>query len=237
MICKCCGEDTNSKIHTCDKDKCHLVQNYKAEITKLEAKLFAKAEYDYHFVIDCEPKAQGRPRTRIVQAKVDVQGFIDNVLTMIGNMRHPNELRDWGPIRRQAAEVSIAASKKAFATIYDDPKSAKAKLEFAIAARQFAPEKLIDQAIRVDTTFYMPRPKSHYGTGRNSDKLKGSAPTFHIKKPDRDNLDKLVLDALTGVVWTDDSIICKGLIEKVYARKPRVEVKIKLLEEMSVTLF
>jgi len=156
-------------------------------------------DYDYEFTIDCEPKAQGRPRARIIQLK--------------------------------------DKSRPPFVSIYDDPKSAKAKLEFAIKARQYAPEKLIDQAIRVDTTFYMPRPKNHYGTGRNSDKLKDSAPQFHIKKPDRDNLDKLVLDALTGAIWTDDSIVCKGFIEKVYARKPRVEVKIKLLEEMRATLF
>jgi len=196
-------------------------------------------DYDYEFTIDCEPKAQGRPRTRIVQTKADVQGFIDNVLTALANMGRPDRVLsdDWGPIRRQAADLSIAVSKKAFATIYDDPKSAKAKLEFAVAARQFAPEKLIDQAIRVDTTFYMPRPKNHYGTGRNSDKLKDSAPQFHIKKPDIDNLSKLVMDALTGVIWTDDSIVCEGFIEKVYDRKPGVEIKIKLLHESNTTLF
>ena len=196
-------------------------------------------EYDYEFTIDCEPKAQGRPRTRIVQTKVDIQGFIDNVLTAIGNIENPDRQQDcWGPIRRQAADVSIAASKKAFATIYDDPKSAKAKGTFAMKARKFAPEKLIDQAIQVDLFFYMPRPKMHYGTGRNADIIKDRyANIFHIKKPDIDNLSKLVMDALTGVIWTDDSIVCKGFTEKVYDRKPRVEIKIKLLQERKVTLF
>jgi len=127
---------------------------------------------------------------------------------------------------------------KPFVSVYDDPKDKKAKCLFALAAREFAPKKLIDQAIRVDTTFYMPRPKLHYGTGKNADKLKDRyVNIYHTKKPDIDNLSKLVMDALTGVIWTDDSIVCKGFTEKVYARKPRVEVKIKLLEEMSVTLF
>ncbi len=125
----------------------------------------------------------------------------------------------------------------AYATIYDDPKSAKAKILFASAAREYAPEKLIDQAIRVDTIFYMPRPKNHYRTGKYADQLKDTSPVLHIKKPDRDNLDKLVLDALTGVIWTDDSLVCDGRIQKVYDRKPRIEVKIKLLDESKQSLF
>jgi Holliday junction resolvase RusA-like endonuclease len=139
--------------------------------------------------------------------------------------------------RPKARIIQPKGNRPPFVSVYDPSKSAKAKLEFAVSARQFAPEKLIDQAIRVDTTFYMPRPLYHYGTGRNSDKLKDSAPVFHTKRPDIDNLSKLVMDALTGVIWTDDSIVCKGFTEKVYDRKPRVEIRIKLLQESNATLF
>ena len=52
--------------------------------------------------------------------------------------------------------------------------------------------------------FNMPRPKSHFGTGRNVDRVKSSAPTKHTKKPDLDKLVRAVLDGLTGVVFVDD---------------------------------
>jgi Holliday junction resolvase RusA-like endonuclease len=48
------------------------------------------------------------------------------------------------------------------------------------------------------------RPKSHYGTGRNSAILKPSAPKYHIAKPDGDNLLKFYLDAGQGILWMDD---------------------------------
>ena len=64
--------------------------------------------------------------------------------------------------------------------------------------------------IRLDLHFVMPRPKSHYGTGRNADKLKPSAPASHVQKPDLDKLVRAVGDALTGVAYVDDSQIVGG---------------------------
>lgn len=55
-------------------------------------------------------------------------------------------------------------------------------------------------------TFAMPRPRSHYGSGKNSTKLKPSAPIRPTGKPDLDNLAKAVTDAITAAsVWADDS--------------------------------
>lgn len=61
--------------------------------------------------------------------------------------------------------------------------------------------------IKLVLKFYMPRPKSHYGTGRNSGKIKASAPGYadHRSKPDLDNLIKGVMDGLTGALYEDDS--------------------------------
>jgi len=70
--------------------------------------------------------------------------------------------------------------------------------------------------IRLDLIFVMKRPKKHYGTGRNADKLKSSAPKYHTIKPDRDNLDKFVMDSLNGYLWRDDCQIVEGRIEKKY---------------------
>lgn len=53
------------------------------------------------------------------------------------------------------------------------------------------------------------------------------------KKPDSDNIIKIVLDGLNKVAYHDDAQICKLSFEKKYSEIPRVEVKIKSLEEKS----
>ena len=50
------------------------------------------------------------------------------------------------------------------------------------------------------------------------------------KKPDGDNVIKIILDALNGVAFHDDAQICKIFFEKKYALKPKVCVKIRNLE-------
>ena len=48
------------------------------------------------------------------------------------------------------------------------------------------------------------------------------------KKPDWDNIGKLVTDALNGIAWHDDAQIVKSTVIKVYtADKPRIEVTIR----------
>lgn len=56
-------------------------------------------------------------------------------------------------------------------------------------------------------TFYKPRPKAHYGTGANAEKLKDSAPAYPISAPDCTKLWRGFEDALNGVIWHDDSRI------------------------------
>lgn len=71
----------------------------------------------------------------------------------------------------------------------------------------------------VDLVFYMPIPKS-------TPKGKCLENTPHTKRPDADNLGKLVLDALNGVAWLDDSQVFEIHIKKLYSENPRTEVKI-----------
>lgn len=46
----------------------------------------------------------------------------------------------------------------------------------------------------------------------------------HTVKPDRDNIEKNVCDALNGIVWIDDSYITEGKTEKRYGHTPSVDV-------------
>jgi crossover junction endodeoxyribonuclease RusA len=75
--------------------------------------------------------------------------------------------------------------------------------------------------------FYLPRPKSHYGTGRNADLIKPSAPDVPAGKPDLDKLVRGVLDALTSAgTYTDDSRVVLLVTSKRYAdgRGPGAEI-------------
>ena len=64
--------------------------------------------------------------------------------------------------------------------------------------------------VMLQVDFFFARPKSHYGTGRNSEKLKKSAPGEHVQTPDLDKCVRLVSDALeiSGVLSNDSQITC-----------------------------
>lgn len=81
-------------------------------------------------------------------------------------------------------------------------------------------------AIRIRLEFAMPRPKSHYGTGKNAATLKRIVPHYHTSKPDLDKLIRCVKDALTGVAWKDDSQVCVVAADKKYGEAPGVSVEI-----------
>jgi len=82
--------------------------------------------------------------------------------------------------------------------------------------------------VRMELIFYFTRPKSHYGTGKNSDKLKPSSPEFHVVKPDVSKLTRAVEDAMKGVVYIDDSQIYRESHEKKYGQRPGVLIRIFL---------
>ena len=106
-----------------------------------------------------------------------------------------------------------AVSRGKFVKVYSPSTEWKESVKYA-ATKQ---SKIEAEAIEVALEFYFDRPKSHYGTGKNSDKLKASAPMFHTKKPDVDNLAKAVLDACQDAgLFKDDSMVLSLLIEKFY---------------------
>jgi crossover junction endodeoxyribonuclease RusA len=59
-------------------------------------------------------------------------------------------------------------------------------------------------------TFTMPRPRSHYRTGKSSDQLRPDAPHLHTRRPDLDKLLRSTWDALTTAgVYSDDSRVAQ----------------------------
>lgn len=94
-----------------------------------------------------------------------------------------------------------------------------------ILTTQFGP--LPTGPIRLDARFFFPRPK------RLMRKADPEGPILHTSKPDRDNVEKAIMDALNTVAWIDDRQICCGEIQKFYHEKhgrPRTEIRIEEVE-------
>jgi len=75
---------------------------------------------------------------------------------------------------------------------------------------------LLDGALYVELTIIRKRGPSHYGQGRNRDKVLPSAPRFPSTAPDVTKLVRSTEDALNSVVWRDDSINVGMHVEKIY---------------------
>lgn len=62
--------------------------------------------------------------------------------------------------------------------------------------------------VRLTLEFGFPRPKGHFGSGKNATAIRPSAPVCHTSKPDTDNLAKAVMDELTRIgAWGDDAAV------------------------------
>lgn len=100
----------------------------------------------------------------------------------------------------------------------------KAAVQSAFAsAYQGAP---IQGPVSLTLTYMLPRPKKLCWKKRPMPRL------WHDIKPDKDNLEKSLMDALKGLAWRDDAQVCRSLTEKVVAsgnEQPRVEVRIEEL--------
>ena len=91
--------------------------------------------------------------------------------------------------------------------------------------------------VKVDVVFYLPRPKGHYGTGRNAMVLKPSAPHVPTTKPDGDKLLRSTLDALTSAgVYRDDSQVTDLHARKRYAdgRLPGATISVSAVHVFEV---
>jgi Holliday junction resolvase RusA-like endonuclease len=77
--------------------------------------------------------------------------------------------------------------------------------------------------ISCSLTFQFHRPLVHYGTGKNSEVVKASAPSAPVKPPDLDKLTRAIWDSLTSVVWVDDAQVIAATIRKQYVERWQAE--------------
>lgn len=92
--------------------------------------------------------------------------------------------------------------------------------QVAAAARDaMVGRDMLTGPVAVTLVVHLPRPASHYGTGRNAGRLKPSAPLYPTSRRlgDADKHARSALDALTGVVYTDDSLVVALHVYKHYS--------------------
>ena len=112
-----------------------------------------------------------------------------------------------------------------FTSVYNPQgKSRQWKSDVRQEAIKHMPETLLRGPVEISIDFYLPRPKKFYR------KMDAEGPMPHVSKPDRDNLDKAILDALKGIAFVDDCQVCGGEVRKFYHEKdgrPRAEIRIE----------
>jgi Holliday junction resolvase RusA-like endonuclease len=101
----------------------------------------------------------------------------------------------------------------------------------AAFAYEHRPAQPFRQPLRVDFLFSMPRPKSHFFTGRRAHELRPEAPIWHTNTPDVLKLARSTEDAMTGIIYDDDSATVMLRALKRYGSNPGCQVVIQPCSE------
>lgn len=88
-------------------------------------------------------------------------------------------------------------------------------------------QTLIEGELSIDIKAYFRIPKS---ASKKRKRLMASGDMRPVKRPDWDNVGKIVTDALNGVAYDDDSQIVSATVEKYYSEEPRTEIKIERID-------
>ena len=92
---------------------------------------------------------------------------------------------------------------------------------FVISYPDFVP---LEGPLKMTITAYLMIPKS---TSKKRAKLMTERIIIPEKKPDWDNLGKIVSDALEGFAYKCDGQIATGIVYKRYSNQPRLEIEIE----------
>ncbi len=103
----------------------------------------------------------------------------------------------------------------------DPSKQDKETIQWHI--RPYAPAEPYQGPVQLDITFYMPIPK---GTPKLKTKQMINQTMYPIKRPDIDNLSYLVVNAMKGIIYEDDSQIVDLNLHKRYGETPKTVVKV-----------
>jgi len=145
-----------------------------------------------------------------------------------GNVIHMTFYRV--PVPKQGDKSRIATLKtgKQFIHHYQPSQVVNEHAALALLAQENRPDELWDCAIAAELHYYFSWPKSI------SKKRKAAWIENHVcdraTKPDGDNLEKMIWDALEGVIFINDSRITRLHRTKSYSDTPRIEITLSKIE-------
>ena len=122
------------------------------------------------------------------------------------------------PIRRKDGSLGVAMT-------HDNKRAKPWMSQVAMVASEHFTTPW-EGACSLQVTFVFQRPKSHYGSGKNAARLKGTAPTHKTSKPDCTKLIRCLEDGLTGIAYRDDSQVVELAVEKKYGETPGAIVQL-----------
>ncbi len=147
----------------------------------------------------------------------------------LAQQRHRSCIMQRRNTGRMAEDEKWFRLKDLFIHNYDP--SATDKRDFLRMVAASAPRPPVTGPLRVDVFLFWPYRKGDYRTGKYARQLKPGVSPWKDTGKDRDNCDKLVLDALTGTFWINDSQVADGRIVKRYTEgKSRTEIYITELQ-------
>jgi len=127
----------------------------------------------------------------------------------------PGETVPWARAGR-AGKVSFTPPKqRSFAAVLKD-----------YGARAMADAPPLDGPVQLEILAVYQVPAS-WPKKRRADPVAA----WKTSKPDTDNIGKIVKDALNGVCWRDDAVICSDHLWKRHGEAPRLVVRFRLLTE------
>lgn len=89
-------------------------------------------------------------------------------------------------------------------------------------------QAMLEGAIKATIKAYFGIPKS---ISQKRKKLMINGKVRPTKKPDTDNLAKIILDSLNSIAFDDDKQVVDLRVEKYYSEEPRVEVILEEIQE------
>lgn len=176
-----------------------------------------------------------------------VDGYVDDVIVFttpkgnpFGTGRAPDVVPEqvgfWvtgNPKPKGSMKCIGRRGKVAHVLTEDDSSGDRKRWREAVAtvADQARRRRTIDYPVEVHVSFYLERPANQYGTGRNRDIVKDTAPQFPTGKTlgDLDKMQRNLGDALVdGHLLADDSLIVDWIVSKRWAVKGRAGAAIRV---------
>lgn len=121
-----------------------------------------------------------------------------------------------------------ATVRGGFARVYTDEKTRKYESSVrAVAQAAMRGRDPLEGPLSLSLRFRMPIPKS---ATRRAKTAMAAGEIAHMGRPDLDNCQKAIMDAMNGVVFVDDGQVVRAFSTKIYAEQPGVDVRIEAYE-------